>query len=92
MHWQGIEKLVGDDQECAAIGEGGDVVMPDGIREMRSLEPAQHRASFDEMDGWCQPCLGHRAKGIAGQRAPARAEFKIVRLWSPRPVPEVGKP
>ena len=88
---EGIEELVGGDQQRAVRGQGVDGRMPGCVGQSLGLELAQAGTRLDEVDGGHEPSRSHRPEGIDGKGAAARPQLDIMRRRTAGALPQVGE-
>ncbi len=93
VHRQGIEELVGDDEQRGILGQGGKIVVVVAGGEGLALEPPQRRRGLDEMDLRGKAIATGAAERVPGERAAPRAKLDIVDVLAAlHPHPQVSQP
>jgi len=93
VHRQGIEELVGDDEQRGILGQGGQIVVVVAAGEGLALEPPQRRRGLDEVDLRGKAIARRCAERVPGERAAPRAKLDIVNVLAAlHPHPQVSQP
>lgn len=93
MHRQGIEELVGDDQQRRIVGQGREIVVVVTARKGLALERAQRGGGLDEVDLRHQIVTRRRAQRVLRQRPAPGPQLDIVdALAATHPHPQIREP